>query len=80
MKTSKAILLGILFSFFGFVIYGFVSIVRSGLHIERNHAVGIGALLGGTGIQPIFLDRDFDRFRRCVLDGATNHLRYILPK
>jgi len=52
MKTSKAILLGILFSFFGFVIYGFVSIVRSGLHIERNHAVGIGALLGGTVYNP----------------------------
>jgi hypothetical protein len=54
MKTFKVIALGILFSLFGFVIDGFVSTLRGGPHIERNHAPGISALLGGTAYNPFF--------------------------
>lgn len=47
MRAAKVILLGILFSFAGFVIVAINSIIRSTASPEPSHATGLSAVVAG---------------------------------
>jgi hypothetical protein len=47
MQTFKVIALGILFSFAGFLMLLFISIIRGKVRFETAHATGLSAMAGG---------------------------------
>jgi hypothetical protein len=53
MRAAKVILLGIFFSFVGFVILLFISIMRTTASSETSHAIGLSAVVAGM-IEALF--------------------------
>jgi hypothetical protein len=47
MRAVKVILLGMFFSFVGFVSLLFISIIRGGVSVETGRATGLSAVVGG---------------------------------